>query len=320
MNKSEIYAALRKKYLTEDATGETLEAFSDIFHTACKTIEHFETHERIMVSVSGGSDSDCMVHFFCTYFPEYLYKIHFVFSDTGIEYSATRNHLAELENKYNIQIERVRGESVVTSVRKYGVPMLNKSKSKALSMYLRKTPKGHFLVFENDSKYFGFTDKERQLAKYCEKNKIMVSEKCCEVSKKKPMQQFAKQHKIDLIVTGERKAEGGLRATIHKSCFEEHKHGGHKFMPLFWWNDTTKKIFKETEKIHYSDCYEVWGMKRTGCVGCPFGKDTAGELKLMKQYEPKLYALCRKVFGTAYETMDKFQVRKKPCLPENVKE
>lgn len=52
MNKSEIYAVLRKKYLTEDATGETLEAFSDIFHTACKTIELFETY-RLIISVFG---------------------------------------------------------------------------------------------------------------------------------------------------------------------------------------------------------------------------------------------------------------------------
>lgn len=320
MTKSEIHAVLCEKYLTEDATGETLEAFSDIFHTACKTIEHFETHERIMVSVSGGSDSDCMVHFFCTYFPEYLYKIHFVFADTGIEYAATRKHLSELEKKYDIKINRVRGLSVVTACRLYGVPMLNKNKSKALSMYLRKTPKGYFLVFENESKYFGFTDKERQLAKYCEDNNIKVSEKCCEVSKKKPIQQFAKQHNIDLTVTGERRSEGGLRATVHKSCFEEHKHGDHKFMPLFWWSDTTKRIFKETEKIIYSDCYEIWGMKRTGCVGCPFGKDTAGELNLMKKYEPKLYKACLAVFGKSYEIMDKFKVRRKPCLPENIKE
>ena len=126
-----------------------------------------------------------------------------------------------------------------------------------------------------------------------------------------------KDYCVDLNVTGERKAEGGVRSTSHKSCFEELNHGIDKFMPLWWWSDETKADFKAKEEIRYSDCYEVWGMKRTGCVGCPFGKDTAHELELMYQYEPKLYKAVMAVFGQAYELTDRFNCRRKKCLPDS---
>lgn len=326
MNKPKIYAVLREKYITENATGETLEAFSDIFHTACKTIEHFETHERICVSVSGGSDSDCMVHFFCTYFPEYLYKIRFVFSNTGLEYEATRKHIKELEKKYAITIDCIRGESVVTVVRKYGIPIISKEKSLILHYYMKNAPYairqveglGEYAKDGTKSKR-AFTEKEKALSAYCKDNNIAISERCCYHSKKKPLRDYRKQHQIDLNVTGERRAEGGIRSTSHQSCFEEHKNGEHKYMPLWWWSDTTKKIFKVTENIRYSDCYEIWGMKRTGCVGCPLNSNIGEDLKMIKEYEPKLYKACLAVFGKSYEIMDKYKVRRKPCLPENAR-
>lgn len=66
----------------------------------------------------------------------------------------------------------------------------------------------------------------------------------------------------------------------------------------------------------YSDCYEVWGMKRTGCVGCPFDSRIGDELKTIKKYEPQLYKACMNVFGASYELMDKFEVRKRKILGE----
>lgn len=292
---------------------------ADVLHTCIKMNNYFRDHDSIAISVSGGSDSDCIVHLVCTYFPEYLEKISFVFVDTGLEYEATKRHISDLESKYGINIFKIRGLSVVTSCRRYGFPILNKIKAHYIDMYRRRTPKGYYLVFEADDPkmHFRFTERERELARYLDENGINVSSKCCDVSKKAPLQKFQKENNVDLSVTGERKAEGGQRAVVHKSCFEEGNHGMDKFMPLFWWSDATKADFKAKEGIRYSDCYEVWGMKRTGCVGCPFGKDTAEELRLMHEYEPNLYNACMKVFGQAYELTDRFNCRRKKCLPES---
>lgn len=308
MKRYEYYMILQQKYTD-------INVFSEIERTCRKIEEHFETHNNILVSVSGGSDSDCIVHLICTYFPEYVEKCRFVFVNTGLEYAATKRHLCDLEKRYGITIDRIRGESVVTAVKKYGIPILNKAKSKSLSMYIRDTPKGYFLVFEANGSYYHFTENERRLARYLKANNIMVSNKCCDVSKKKPIHKFCKENAIDLNVTGERRAEGGQRATAHKSCFHE-THEGAKFMPLFWWSDMVKAVFKKAEKIRYSDCYEVYGMKRTGCCGCPYGKNTGEELRIMQKYEPNLYNACMRVFGKAYELTDFFNCRRKKCVPE----
>lgn len=43
------------------------------------------------------------------------------------------------------------------------------------------------------------------------------------------------------------------------------------------------------------------GLNRTGCAGCPFGRDFENELAIMQQYEPKLYKAAYKIFAESYE-------------------
>ena len=298
-----------------------------IDNTMGKMAHYLSTHESICVSVSGGSDSDIIVHIIATYFREYLPKIHFVFANTGIEYRATLAHLDYLREHYNIQIDEVRGEPIPNVVRKYGVPFL----SKKVSDYLGRLVK-HGFAFEDDPL-------EKLLCKYpnCkvalrwwtndwgdksrfnidwnkglkdflikEHPHILISAECCARSKKNPLKQFQKQNKCDLYVTGERKSEGGARAGRHSSCFEK-SHKLDHYMPLWFWDNATKEWYALHENIQHSDCYEVYGLKRTGCVGCPFGKDVFEELVIMQKYEPKCYKLCMNVFGESYELKKKYK-------------
>lgn len=288
-----------------------------VYETILKMRQHFKDHERILISVSGGSDSDCIVHLVCKYFPEYLHKCRFVWVDTGLEYVATKQHLKDIEKKYGIQIERIRGKSVVWAVKNYGVPILNKLKSKAIDYLQRGVPCGERLV-NMDSKRFGFTESQKRLAYYCKENGIKVSSKCCDISKKKPLYDYIKANKIDLDVTGERKAEGGARAARHKTCFEIHKNWLAKYMPLWWWSDETKTDFKQAEKIRFSDCYEVYKLRRTGCCGCPFSQDIGQELQIMQHYEPQLFKACMHVFGQSYRLTDQFNARRKKILPDEI--
>lgn len=291
---------------------------ADVLLTCIKMKQYFREHERISISVSGGSDSDCIVHLVCKYFPEYLPKCRFVFVNTGLEYDATKRHLVDLEKRYGITIDRIRGKSVVSVVREYGVPMLSKMKSHMLGQYVsgKKWPVDYIFGDKiHTYNSFKFTKNQQELALYLKANSIAVSRECCTYSKKAPLIKFQQENGIDLVVTGERKAEGGQRAIIHKSCFEENNHGFDKYMPLFWWADETKADFKAAEGIRYSDCYEVYGMKRIGCVGCPFNLNVADELQAMYEYEPRLFKACMNVFGQAYELTDRFNCRRKKCLP-----
>lgn len=299
-----------------------------INNTLGKMAFYLSSHESISVSVSGGSDSDVIVHMICTNFREYLPKIHFVFANTGLEYQATLRHLEYLENRYGITINRVRGVPIPRAVKKYGVPFV----SKQASEYMGRL-QNHGFEWEGGN-LEGLVAKYEKcraaLRWWCndwgEKSrfnidwnkglkanmvkrppKFQISAMCCQKSKKEPLTKFQKSIKADMVITGERKSEGGARAT-KGNCFG-HIHGVDRYMPLYFWSDETKEYYIKAEGIVRSDCYEVWGMHRTGCVGCPFAKNIVDELKLMKQYEPKMFRACMNVFGDAYRLMDEYGMR-----------
>lgn len=302
-----------------------------INNTLGKMGYHLANHNSICVSVSGGSDSDIIVHMIAKYFRQYLDKTHFVFCNTGLEYKATREHLDYLRQKYGIQIDEVRGVPIPVAVKKYGVPFI----SKRVSEYAERLQKKDFgwefgTLQELSTKYHNcraalrwWTDDwgiksrfniswNKGLKEFLHtvQPRIFFSAKCCAMSKKRPLTAYQKAKACDLYITGERKSEGGVRAGGHKSCFEQ-KQGIDHYMPLYFWNNSTKAWYKEDEGIHYSDCYEIWGMKRTGCVGCPFNSRVGEELKLLQKYEPNLYRACMNVFGESYRLMDKFGVHRK---------
>lgn len=208
--------------------------------------------------------------------------------------------------------------SVVTAVRTYGVPILSKQKSQEIRDYARGNPYAIKRV-EQRADTYGFTEAQRALAKYVRENGIAISNICCEKSKKAPIRKYMKEHAIDLNVTGERRAEGGQRKTTHKSCFETGRTHDKtdKFMPIWWWSNEVKADFKQAEGLVFSDCYEIYGMVRTGCCGCPFNLNIAKDLEAMQRYEPKLFKACMNVFGQAYELTDRFHARRKKCLPDN---
>ena len=44
-----------------------------------------------------------------------------------------------------------------------------------------------------------------------------------------------------------------------------------------------------------------YGLKRTGCAGCPYGRNFEEELEIMQQHEPKLFKAVNFVFKDSYE-------------------
>ena len=69
-----------------------------------------------VVSISGGADSDVMLDMIMALEPEVNYpdaELHYVWFNTGLEYTATKEHLSYLEEKYGITIERIRAKTPV---------------------------------------------------------------------------------------------------------------------------------------------------------------------------------------------------------------
>ena len=91
-------------------------------------------YNKILCSISGGSDSDIMLDI--CYRCDINNKIDYVWFDTGLEYQATKDHLVYLENKYNIKIIRYKAKkSIPQSCKEYGQPFMSKDVSQKLEQF-----------------------------------------------------------------------------------------------------------------------------------------------------------------------------------------
>lgn len=284
-------------------------------------------YKNILCSVSGGQDSDVMLDM--CYRCDLSGKVHYVFFDTGIEYEATKRHLDELEKVYDITIERERAlVPVPLAVKKYGVPFLSKDISekiywlqkhnfgfddKTYIEHMQECTYPRYALGWFDNYNYGkhertiyMIDRLPYLREYMIEHKpnFLISSKCCSYAKKDTSKKYEKEHDIDLVMMGIRKAEGGQRASAYESCFYEQRasHKSALFMPIFWFKSEEVELYKNFFDLWCSDCYIVYGFKRTGCACCPYaGKKVFEELEVIKKYEPKLYKAVTKIFGESYE-------------------
>lgn len=233
-----------------------------------------------------------------------------------------------MENRYNIHIECVKAIKPIPSCcKKYGQPFISKQVSEWIERLQRHNFKWEDKPFEelykqypncraalrwwcNDfqkaknGKESSFNIAYNQFLKeFMIQNPpyFKISNKCCHYAKKMTASRFKIKEKFDLNMYGVRKAEGGARRTAYKTCFSNNDSGCDDYRPIFWYLSDTKKIYEQHYNIIHSRCYEEYGLKRTGCAGCPFGQNFEDELLAMKKYEPGLYKAVNHIFKDTYE-------------------
>jgi hypothetical protein len=130
-----------------------------------------------------------------------------------------------------------------------------------------------------------------------------ISNKCCKGAKKDTAEKYLKETNAGLNILGIRKAEEGIRNIAYKNCFTVAQ--GSKtydsYRPIFWYSDKDKEEYEKAFKVKHSACYTEYGLFRTGCAGCPFGKRFEEELEIIEKHEPKLYKAVNTIFGDSYE-------------------
>lgn len=275
-----------------------------------------------------------------------LPPVKYAFYNTGLEMKATKDHVKEVSEKYGVDIETFRPKiPIVTSARRYGIPFISKivsagfegiqTKNIPLSiadeyaeaedkvakrMELKERfpkcesqinflcccnsagePRPNIQLVINSSAY---------LLDFIKENPIdfKVSAKCCTYCKKNVAHLVEKNY--DMVITGERRDEGGMRSVPRSDntslCFTQNSHGKYRLRPLFYVSDADKAWYKEYYNIRYSDAYEVYGLKRTGCCGCSISARAADDLELIRPYEPKLVEAAWNVFGASYRYRAKY--------------
>lgn len=231
--------------------------------------------------------------------------------------------------------------NIVKASRKYGIPFMSKAFSEGLGELMKKQiPLDIVEEYKNStdkcSKYEEFKKKypkstcaltfllncdrkgnigknnqfnissEKYFLDFLRDNPpdFTISKKCCDYCKKEPAHRIEKGY--EMKITGEREVEGGLRTTgklldaDETKCFY-HASDMYRFRPLYYVTDKDKAWYKDYYGIKYSDAYEVYGLTRTGCCGCPTSYKAVDDLEKIRPYEPNVVKAAYNLFGKSYE-------------------
>lgn len=350
-NSKEVYHSRvyteRPAYADFDAPGK----FSAIQSIIAKRLKE---HPNAICSYSGGSDSDIMLDLVertrkAFGFPE----VKYCFFNTGLEMRATKDHVKKVAEKYGIEITEYRPQkNIVQSTREHGIPFISKIVSSAMETVQKKE-----LPFSIREEYDNAEDKAAKRAELRERypkseqginflcccnrdgeprpniqlvidsSKYLyefmkenpcdfkISAKCCDYCKKKVAHKV--QAGYEMIITGERRDEGGMRS-VPKSenvngtmCFSETSSGQFRLKPLYYVSDADKAWYKERYGIRYSDAYEVYGLTRTGCCGCSISARAVEDLEKIRPYEPNVVKAAWNIFGDSYRYRQRYNDFKK---------
>jgi len=338
--KSRVYTD-RPAYADYDAPAK-FQALQGIIATRLRQ------HPKAICSYSGGADSDILIDLIertREMIPS-LPKVDYVFFNTGLEMKATKDHVKATAQKYGVEILEARPKvNIVTASREHGIPFVSKIMSSGLSGWQKKgiplsiadeyeqaedktakrqelrerypkcesvinflcccnskgEPRPNIQLVINSSRYM-----RDFIAEY--PPDFQVSAKCCDYCKKQLAHRVQKGY--EMIITGERRDEGGMRSVPRQDntalCFTETANGQYRLRPLFYVSDKDKAWYKETYGIRYSDAYEVYGLTRTGCCGCPISYKAVADLEKIKPYEPNVVKAAWNIFGKSYEYRMKY--------------
>ena len=298
-------------------------------------------HPKAICSYSGGSDSDILLHLVEQVRATFnLPAVAYCFFNTGLEMDATKRHVKEAATAYGVEISEYRPRKpIVTVAREYGQPFISKIVSAGLEGIQKKNiPLSIAEEYQAATDKKGIREELRRRYPKCEsqinflcccnskgeprpniqlvinsskylldfilENPIPfhVSDICCEICKKQVAHRVQKDY--EMVITGERRDEGGVRSVPRKEntslCFTSTADGKYRLRPLYYVSDADKAWYKDYYGLRYSDAYEVYGLKRTGCCGCPISSRAIQDLEKIRPYEPGLVKAAWAVFGDSY--------------------
>ena len=279
-----------------------------------------------------------------------LPAVKYVFFNTGLEMRATKDHVKAVAARYGVEIETVRPKmNIVRAARRYGIPFISKIMSAGLNEWQKKDipltiadeyaeaadkaakrrelreryprcesvinflcccnadgdPRPDIQLVINSSRY---------MLDFIRENPpdFRISAQCCDYCKKQVAHNAQKGY--EMVITGERRDEGGMRSVPRADntslCFTVTRDGSWRLRPLYYVSDKDKAWYKDYYGIRYSDAYEVYGMKRTGCCGCPISYRAVDDLRLIEPFEPNLVRAAWNVFGDSYRYRERYNAYK----------
>ena len=271
--------------------------------------------DGVYVSFSGGKDSTVLLDIVRKDYP----NVQAVFVDTGLEYPSVRKFAESKENVVTLR-PKMNFREVVA---KYGYPIISKEVSGKVAEVRRSIQRGN----TNTVRYRQLMGLEKKRngepSEFnCEQYKYLlyapfrISDKCCNVMKKKPVYEYGKNKETKPIIAtmAEESRQRRTRWIILGCNAFSSKHPQSK--PMSFWTEQDVLTYIHTYNITIADAYGqvvvkgtedgqtcindmlgdyrecefvTTGCKRTGCVYCGFGitQDKDRFIRLSEQ-EPKL--------------------------------
>lgn len=266
----------------------------------------YQTKGKCYLSFSGGKDSTVLLALIkmC----EEIYTIPpnaipAVFIDTGIELRATKDFVIWVKKNWYSNVEIIRPEKPFAKVlEEYGKPIKSKMKSEFISRYQKNRNEDQLSfkymigVGKNGKTYAKTKIANKDLHLLHPDFDIRISNKCCELLKKKPFAKYNKDNGIKGYFVGERMAEGGARQFNAENRL---KSGGKLCtktkgnyiikLPIIDWTDEDVNNFIKQYNVPLSKAYTEQGYERTGCFLCPFSLQIDQNLEKLYRYEPNGY-------------------------------
>ena len=255
--------------------------------------------DGVYVSFSGGKDSTVLLDIVRSRYP----NIEAVFINTGLEYPEIYKFVKTFDNVTILKPE-MNFKQVINT---YGYPVISKENSQYIYEIRHSTENMKQRRLYGDSKgRFKLPSKYHYLIDA----PFEISNKCCEIMKKRPVKKFEKETgKVPIL--GTMADESNLRQQSYL------QHGCNAFeskrpisTPLGFWRqqDILEYIYKNDLKIAsvygkvvedknlLGECkYSTTGCERTGCIYCLYGiqcDTTPNRIQRLKKTHPKQYDYC----------------------------
>lgn len=295
-------------------------------------------HDDVYVSFSGGKDSTVLKHIV-----DQMYdNIPAVFVNTGLEYPEIQKFVREIKaGKYecfNSDVEIVRPEMRFDEViQKYGYPVVSKEVSQVIEEARKHETTGKY-TYRMKRLNGELLDKNGNKSRFnCERwkflmdSKFKISNKCCDVMKKKPVKKYERAtRRKPMVATMAEESAARQTAWMRNGCnaFDSKRPMS---TPMSFWTEqdilhyikeynvpycpvygdilvkqTADMIEGQINLIDYLGCYEAedtletTGCTRTGCMFCMFGchlEKEPNRFQRMKITHPKQYEYCMNQLG-----------------------
>lgn len=274
--------------------------------------------KKCYVSFSGGKDSTVLAWLAAQVCKLFDCKLILWFSDTGLEFPELREHVKTysewLKLTFSIEVETImdtpkdkNGKRIIFKdvILNEGYPILSKNISRQIGD-VQRLGQNCWAARCFDGRETGMYDMRRW--KYVLSAPYKVSNKCCEIMKKRPAHRFTKLSGLMPII-GTMACESRQRKTewLHNGCNAFNKKNPSSQPMSFWTEQDVLECLVKYE-IPYSSVYGnimrdkkgKWyttGYSRTGCIFCGYGchlEQEPNRFQMLKETHPKIWNYCMK--------------------------